>query len=345
MSDFLQKPIKHVDVSQPTDVGTLADAFSSVSFQARSLSRCVDVYRRMLADDEAVIFLGLAGALVPGGMRKIIADLICRHLADVVVSTGANLFHDFFEALGYRHYMGSARADDARLREAKVDRIYDTFASDAEFERTEQRIVEFASKLEPRVYSSREFLELLGSEIDDEESILCTARREGVPIFCPALSDSSIGIALTRHYVHTRGAPRLVIDPIRDNFEIMQIKRDAATSGAFYLGGGVPKNYIQQLTPMLDTLRTKVEGHEYFIQLTTDDPKWGGLSGCTAAEAESWGKVAGAGLSATAYVDATIGLPLVAGAILSDRKLIKNRKKRVFTWKGDQLEAVRFESA
>ncbi len=343
MNPFLQKPIEHVDVSENMDVRTLTSAFSSVSFQARSLSRCVEVYRQMLADEEAVIFLGLAGALVPGGMRKVIADLIANHLVDVMVSTGANLYHDFFEALGYHHYMGSPRADDARLREAKVDRIYDTFASDVEFEQTEQRIIQFASRLEQRVYSTREFLELLGGEIDDGSSILRTARQEGVPIFCPALSDSAIGIALTRHYVQSRGGSRLIIDPIRDNFEILQIKRDASRTGAIYLGGGVPKNYIQQLTPMLDTMRIKTEGHEYFIQLTTDDPKHGGLSGCTAAEAESWGKVAGSGLAATAYVDATIGLPLVAGAILGDHEVIKKRKRRVFTWKGDQLEGIRFE--
>ncbi len=343
MAQFLDKPIEHVDVSKSSDVRGLTTAFSSASFQARSLGRCVDVYRQMLADDEAVIFLGLAGALVPAGMRKIIADLIRNHLVDVVVSTGANLYHDFFEGLGFHHYLGDANADDRRLRHAEVDRIYDTYASNLEFAETEARIVAFASRIEQRVYSSREFIELLAGQIDDSASILRSALDEGVPIFCPALNDSAIGIALTMHYVQSKSSPRLIIDPIRDNFEILQIKRDASVTGALYLGGGVPKNYIQQLTPMLDAFEIRGEGHKYYVQLTTDDPKYGGLSGCTASEAESWGKVAGGALAATAYVDATIGLPLLAGSVLSDGAERPRRKKRVLRWNEDRLVELRIE--
>jgi len=302
-------------------------------------------------DEEAVIFLGLAGAMVPAGMRKIIADLIRNHCIDVLVSTGANLFHDFFEAIGYHHYVGDTPADDLQLCQAGVDRIYDTYVSDVELGQAEQRIAEIASHLEQRVYSSREFLECLAAELDDSESILCTALREQVPIFCPALCDSAIGIALTHHYARSSNGPRLIIDQIRDNFEILQIKHKAAKTGAIFLGGGVPKNYIQQLTPMLDAFGVEGQGHKYFIQLTTDDPKFGGLSGCTAGEAESWGKVASDGLSATAYVDATIGLPLLAGAVLNDfsRETSASsvetltRVKRIFSWKGDRLEVLKIE--
>lgn len=341
MGKFLKTHIKHVDLSKNKNISGLISSLSSASFQARNLSQCADVYREMVEDKKAIIFLGLAGALVPGGMRKIIADLIRNHLVDVVVSTGANLYHDFFEAIGYHHYLGDAFVSDEELRKANVDRIYDTFASDMEFKCTEERIAKFASKLEKRIYSSREFIELLAAEIDDRNSILYIAKREGVPIFCPALCDSAIGIALTRRYVQSRDGPNLVIDQIRDNFEILQIKRKAETTGAFYLGGGVPKNYIQQLIPMLDAFGEKGKGHKYYIQLTTDDPKYGGLSGCTASEAESWGKVAAHGLAATAYVDATIGLPLVAEVMLSDCKRGKRRKKRRFKWNGDILEGVK----
>ena len=342
MAKYLDKPVEHVDASKGNGACELITSFSRASFQARNLSRCVDVYRRMLADDEAVIFLGLSGALVAGGMRKIIRDLIRNHLVDVVVSTGANLYHDFFEALGYRHYLGDPLENDSHLRQAKVDRIYDTYVSDTQFGQAEQRIAEIAQALEQRVYSSREFLEYLSAELDDDESILCTALKEHVPIFCPALCDSAIGIALTHHYVRSQGRPRLSIDQIRDNFEILQIKRGAARTGALYLGGGVPKNYIQQLTPMLDAFEVEGEGHRYFVQLTTDDPKYGGLSGCTADEAESWGKVAGQGLAATAYVDATIGLPLLAGAVLNDTGKLQ-RAKRIFRWKADMLEELKIE--
>ncbi len=343
MTKYLDKPIEHVDVSRDTDVRGLLESFTCASFQARNLSRCADVYRQMLQDEGAVIFLGLAGALVPAGMRKIIADLIRHHLIDVLVSTGANIFHDFFEALGYHHYVGVSTANDADLCRAKIDRIHDTYASDTEFGEAEERIAEIASNMAPRIYSSREFLEYLAAEIDDPDSILCSARDEGIPIFCPALCDSAIGIGLTHHYVRSNSRPRLVIDQIRDNFEILQIKRAATTTGVLYLGGGVPKNYIQQLTPMLDAFNIKGEGHKYFIQLTTDDPKYGGLSGCTANEAESWGKTTTDTLAATAYVDATIGLPLLAGAVLGNLADEPLRAKRVFRWQEDRLEEMRIE--
>jgi len=342
MARYLDKLIEHIKVGKDTDVRGLTASFSAASFQARNLSRCVDVYRQMLADDEAVIFLGLAGALVPGGMREIIADLVRNHLVDALVSTGANLFHDFFEALGYHHYVGDPSANDADLRKAGIDRIFDTYGRDIEFGEAEQRIAEFAARLEQRVYSSREFLELLAAEIDDDGSILCTALREGVPVFCPALCDSAIGIALTHHYARSRGGPTLIIDQIRDNFEILQIKRDAARTGVVYLGGGVPKNYIQQLTPMLDAFDVEGEGHKYFVQLTTDHPKYGGLSGCTPSEAESWGKLANGVLAATAYVDATIGLPLLAASVLSEYAE-RRRPGRSFAWKDDRLEELRIE--
>jgi deoxyhypusine synthase len=343
MAKYLDKRIGHIDVSSNGELNDLVMSFSRASFQARNISRCVEVYRQMLSDDEAVIFFGLAGAMVPAGMRRIIADLIRCRLIDVLVSTGANLYHDVFEALGYHHYVGSANVSDQELREANVDRIYDTFASDAEFGQTEERIAEIASGLEQRVYSSREFLECLAGELDDDESILCTAVREGVPVFCPALCDSGIGIALTHCYVRSGDGPRLMIDQIRDNFEILQIKRGAVRTGVIFIGGGVPKNYIQQLTPMLDAFGVQGEGHSYFIQLTTEDPKHGGLSGCTAGEAESWGKVTGDKAAATAYVDATIGLPLVAGAVLREWTGQPARAKRIFSWQGDKLEEIRIE--
>jgi deoxyhypusine synthase len=273
---------------------------------------------KMLTDnDRPTILLGLAGAVVPGGLRKVIRDMVKLHVVDVLVSTGANLIHDLHEALGYHHYVGDASADDAVLHSLRVDRIYDTYASDQELAQTDLFIGDFVDKLEPRVYSSREFLYLLGRELSDENSIIATSSLENVPIFCPALNDSGIGIGLTFHRMKKpRGENFPIIDPIKDNIEILMIKEQSSKMAAIYVGGGAPKNYIQQVHPMAEIVQLNAQGYAYAIQLTTDDPKWGGLSGCTIEEGKSWGKVAPDAHHATVYMDATIGLPLLFKAII-----------------------------
>jgi deoxyhypusine synthase len=198
-------------------------------------------------------------------------------------------------------------------------------------------------KLEERVVSSRRYLEVLGSTLKDEGSILKTASRYGVPVFIPALSDSSIGIGLT--FLHLRKrvpSEGLLIDQIRDGFEIAQLKKMASVTGAIYIGGGVPKNYIQQLGPVSELLFQKESGHRYAFQVTTDDPKWGGLSGCTFEEAKSWGKIEKGSNYAVVYMDATVALPLLAGAILQEGKVYRKRKRRRFRWEGDRLKSVQF---
>jgi deoxyhypusine synthase len=198
-------------------------------------------------------------------------------------------------------------------------------------------------ELKERVVSSRRYLEVLGSGLQDEGSILKAAFQCGVPVFVPALSDSSIGIGLT--FLHARegaSSESLIIDQIRDSFEIAQIKKVASLTGAIYVGGGVPKNYIQQLGPVSELLFRKESGHRYAFQVTTDDPKWGGLSGCTFEEAKSWGKIEKASTYAAVYMDATIALPLLAGAILQEGKVYRGRKRRRFIWKGDKLKSIQF---
>jgi deoxyhypusine synthase len=197
--------------------------------------------------------------------------------------------------------------------------------------------------LKERTISSRQYLEVLGNGLTDEGSILRIASQFGVPVFVPALSDSSIGIGLT--FLHARkknSADRLIIDQIRDSYEIAQLKKRASVTGAIYIGGGVPKNYIQQLGPVSELLFQKESGHQYAFQVTTDDPKWGGLSGCTFEEAKSWGKIKKESSYAAVYMDATIALPLLVGAILQEGKIYRRRKRRRFTWKGDQLKSIRF---
>ncbi len=297
----------------------------------------------MLSDPRCIIFLGLSGAMIPGGMRKVIHDMIEMRLIDVLVSTGANIFHDLFESFGYRHYLGSEEDDDDTLRRHRIVRVYDALMDDHEINQVIHLLSEIPEALEEKVVSSRRYLEVLGHQLKDGGSILKTASRYGVPIFVPALSDSSVGIGLT--FLHSRkkeSSEGLIIDQIRDSFEISQLKRAAAVTGAIYIGGGVPKNYIQQLGPVNELLFQKESGHHYAFQITTDDPKWGGLSGCTFEEAKSWGKIEKESAYAAVYMDATVALPLLAGAIFQEGKALSRRKRRQFQWEGDRLKAIRF---
>jgi deoxyhypusine synthase len=342
-SKFLRHPVQHLNLKRIESLLDLVKGFQYTSFQSRNVFKCFDVFRKMLDDPACVIFLGLSGAMIPGGMRRVIRDMIEMKLVDVVVSTGANMFHDLFEGFGYRHYVGSEESDDNALRKHRIVRVYDALMDDDEINRVIHLLSRIPDELEEKAVSSRRYLEVLGRHIMDEGSILKTACRYGVPVFIPALSDSSIGIGLTFLHVQKKVPfEGLVIDQIRDSFEIAQLKKLAPITGAIYIGGGVPKNYIQQLGPVSELLFQKESGHRYAFQVTTDDPKWGGLSGCTFEEAKSWGKIEKGSNYAALYMDATVAIPLLVGAILQEGKVSRKRKRRRFHWEGDRLKSVTF---
>jgi len=342
-SRFLRQPIRHLDLKKTQNLLDLVQAFQRTSFQSRNIYKCFEVFRRMLSDSKCVIFMGLSGAMIPGGMRKVIHDMVEMNLVDVIVSTGANIFHDIFESFGYRHYVGSEEGDDDALRRHRIVRVYDALMDDHEINQVIHLLSRVPKELKEHVVSSRRYLEVLGGCIEDKGSILKAASERGVPIFVPALSDSSIGIGLT--FLHIRkktSSDGLIIDQIRDSYEIAQLKRMASITGAIYIGGGVPKNYIQQLGPVSELLFQEESGHRYAFQITTDDPKWGGLSGCTFEEAKSWGKIEKESTYAAVYTDATIALPLLVGAILQEGKSYRERRRRRFLWKGDELKSIQF---
>jgi len=342
-SKFLHQPVRPLNLKETKSLLDLVQAFQHTSFQSRNVFKCFDVYQKMLEDPACIIFMGLSGAMIPGGMRKVIHDMIEMKLVDVIVSTGANIFHDLFESFGYRHYVGSEGDDDNALRKHRIVRVYDALMDDHEINQVIHLLSKVPEALEEKVVSSRRYLEVLGKGLKDEGSILKTASRCGVPIFVPALSDSSIGIGLTFLHLQKKApSERLLIDQIQDSFEIAQLKKVASVTGAIYIGGGVPKNYIQQLGPVSELLFQKESGHRYAFQITTDDPKWGGLSGCTFEEAKSWGKIERASSYSAVYMDATVALPLLIGAILQEGKVYRKRKRRRFHWEGDRLKSVQF---
>ncbi|NLX46629.1 MAG: deoxyhypusine synthase [Euryarchaeota archaeon] len=340
--DVLREKVKQIDFDEIVTVKDLMEAYKDSSIQSRALATCAIAYEKALKDSSRpTIILGLAGPLVAAGLRKVIADMIKFGVVDAIVTIGAIPYQDFYQARGYGHYKCSPRCDDLALREVFVDRIYDTLVDEDKFRETDEFIGDIAGRLEPRGYGSREFMKILGEAIDDEGSILYNAAKYGVPVFVPALNDSSIGIGLTGLYHKRRMAdePFMRIDPIRDNWELTQLKIRSEKTAVIYIGGGVPKNFIQQTEVICETLGHDKGGHHYAIQITQDAPQWGGLSGCTFEEAQSWGKINREANKSVAYVEASIGLSLLAGYILQSGAW-KGRERLKYTWKDDMLTEV-----
>ncbi|MBN1540494.1 MAG: deoxyhypusine synthase family protein [Candidatus Thermoplasmatota archaeon] len=345
-ADLLKTPIRMLDLSHKMSIRELVEGFSRTSFQARRLSQCVDIFRRMTDLDRShTVLLGMSGALVAAGLRKLIGDLIKLRLVDVIATTGAVVYQDFYQTMGYKHYRGDPNSDDVLLHSYMIDRIYDTYVDEDKFRETDVSIGRIMDTLEPRKYSTREFLSVLGEKCQhDEDSILGNAFRQGVPIYCPAISDSSIGIGLSTAYKRQRGSGTSMenmfhLDTIRDNYEIAQIVHMSPSTGAIYLGGGVPKNYINDAIVMADMLFGGQDGHEYAFQITMDRPEWGGLSGSTLGEAQSWGKIEAEATHAMAHVELSVALPLIAAAVMEGRNW-KPRVGPVFKWEEDRLVSL-----
>lgn len=310
---FLHTPTEPVTIEPGMTTDRLLRGMEKMSFQGRQLARAAAVWEAGLRSG-AFVMMGLAGAMVPAGMRNIIRFLMERRYIDCLVSTGANLFHDLYETLGHRHYIGSPHVDDEALFQEGIDRIYDTYADELEFEKLDRWIGTWAdSKLESRPYTTREFLYELGMEADRlsgsaAAGVLTTAARCGIPIYCPAIGDSSIGIGLAG------GGAKILFDVVADVRETAELVVGKDTM-VIYCGGGTPKNFIQQTEVTVKHLDEQSAGHTYAVQFITDAPHWGGLSGCTFEEAVSWGKINPQGEKISVFCDATIALPVVVSAI------------------------------
>jgi deoxyhypusine synthase len=340
--EILARTVESVDLEKIGCVDDLVRAYGKASIQARNIGTCADVYERMLTDpDRPTIMLGLAGPLIAAGLRKVIRDMIAYNLVDVVVSTGAILYQDLYQSQKFKHYVGTPDADDARLRDLYIDRIYDTYVDESKFWRLDCSVGRFADTLAPGRYSSRHFLEELGLSVDDENSILSVAAKKGVPVFSPAINDSSLGIGLTEHYHRCVKENRrgITMDSIQDNYELSQIVVKSKVTSAVYIAGGVPKNFINDSVVMAYIFNKDTGGHRYAIQLTTDVPHWGGLSGSTLSEARSWGKVSKKSTHSMAFVEPSVSLPLIVGSIL---KRMENKKRTGlrFDWDPPILKGI-----
>ena len=327
--DFLKKPVQHIDFTT-LNATPIIDAMRKMSFTARELANAADIYDRMLADPGCTIFLTIAGSTSAAGCMQVYSDLVKYNMVDAVVATGASIVDmDFFEALGFKHYLGTPNVDDQELRRQYIDRIYDTYIDEEQLQVCDKTVGVIADKLEPRPYSSREFIAEMGKYLTKKAkkktSLVQVAYENDVPIFCPAFSDSSAGFGLVLHQ-HNHPDKHVSIDSVKDFLELTQIKMQAPTSGLLMIGGGVPKNFVQDTVICAEVLGKEVPMHRYAIQITVADVRDGACSSSTLKEASSWGKV-DTTYEQMVYAEATSVIPLLA-AYAYEKGHWKGRKKR-----------------
>ncbi len=308
--ELLANPVKHVDIAA-FDARPIIDAYRKMAYSSRTLANAADIYSMMLKDKECAVILTLAGSLISAGLKKAIITLLENNMVDAIVSTGANIVdQDFFEGLGFKHYIapGSPEAppvDDVTLRNLMIDRIYDTYINEDDLRDCDDTTKKIFDLFEPGAYSSREFIDAMGAYLVKHharnESLVKTAHQKRVPIFCPAFSDCSAGFGIVLHQVerNEKGEGYVAFDSGKDFRELTDIKLACKDTGLLMLGGGVPKNFAQDIVVAAELLAERKGGkargdigmHKYAIQMTVADSRDGALSGSTLREACSWGKV------------------------------------------------------
>ena len=329
---LLKTPVEHIDIKS-FDARKIIDGMGKMSFTSRDTARAAAIYNEMLKDKDCSIFLTLAGSTSAGGCMNLYTDLVKYNMVDAIVATGASIIDmDFFEALGFKHYQGSQFQDDTELRNNYIDRIYDTYIDEEELQACDQTICDIENTLEPRSYTSREFINELGkylkAKAKKKGSLIETAYDNNVPIFCPAFTDSSAGFGLVMHQ-EQNPSKHLTIDSIREFRELTEIKLRSKQSGLLMVGGGVPKNFIQDTVVCAELLGKEVDMHKYAIQITVADTRDGACSSSTLKEASSWGKV-DITKEQMVFAEATSVLPLIASDAYH-RENWKKRDKRNFS--------------
>ena len=311
---LLKSEVKHIDITS-FDSRKIIESMKKMSFTSRDTAKAAEIYNEMINDKDCAIFLTIAGSTSAGGCMKLYSDLVKYNMVDAIVATGASIIDmDFFEALGFKHYQGSQFQDDKVLRENYIDRIYDTYIDEEQLQACDKKICEIANKLTPKAYTSREFIKELGKYLKKnskkKDSLIEVAYDHNVPIFCPAFTDSSAGFGLVMHQEQNPNK-HITIDSVKEFRELTEIKLKSKDSGLLMVGGGVPKNFVQDTVVCAELLGKKVDMHKYAIQITVADTRDGACSSSTLKEASSWGKV-DVTKEQMVFAEATSVLPLIA---------------------------------
>ena len=329
--DLLSKKVEHIDITK-FDSREIISSMGKMSFVSRETANAAIIFNEMLKDKDCTIFLTLAGSTSAAGCMHIYRDMIKYNMVDAIVATGASIIDmDFFEALGFKHYQGNQFQDDKVLRENYIDRIYDTYIDEEELQICDKTICDIANSLPPKTYTSREFIKEIGKYLKKngkkKNSLIEVAYDNNVPIFCPAFTDSSAGFGLVMHQ-EQNPSKHITIDSVREFRELTEIKLKSKISGLLMIGGGVPKNFVQDTVVCAELLGKKVDMHKYAVQITVADTRDGACSSSTLKEASSWGKV-DTTKEQMVFAEATSVLPLIASDAYH-RQNWKNRERRNF---------------
>ncbi len=294
--------IKHIKIEKDMKVSKLIEDMGGAGFGAKKVSEASLIMKKMFEDEECKVFLGIAGAMVPAGMKQIIMDMLDD--VDIFVTTGANLTHDLIESLGEKHYVGSEFVDDKKLNEEGIDRIHNVFMKNSVYEKLEDFFKKNYNELK-ECDNIKDFLWKLG-ELTSGKGILKKCYEKKLPIFCPGIADSGIGLMIWGRIAE--GKEKTNIDVFADMKDIIDFSWKSKKTGVIYVGGGTPKNFIQQSLQFS-------RGSDYGIQITTDRVEPGGSSGAPLREGISWGKMKGDANFVDVFCDATIALPLIYASV------------------------------
>ncbi|HEX8475174.1 MAG TPA: deoxyhypusine synthase family protein [Pyrinomonadaceae bacterium] len=337
-SKYLTVPIKPTQVDRDRSVAGLLEKMEGAGFGARQLAEAHRIWLDMLGDNTTIV-VAASGALIPAGMRRLLAYVIKNRFVDVLVLSGALLFHDLHESLGRQHFQSHPNMTDAELESAQINRMWDVLASEEEYREADEWVGGFTNQLDQtRPYATREYLHLLGrelAEIATEDGVLTSAYKARVPIFCPTIADSAISLGIAAARFEKKNS--FCFDIVQDVLDLAQILGKARVSGVINIGGGTSRSFIQQMEAATSIVTVAPRGHKYGIQIATDAPHPGGRSG-SAINDESiiFGKLSRG--AATAYVncDATIALPILITALSQTAaKYMKGRKRPNFTFARD----------
>jgi len=326
--EYLERKIAPISPRDISGIDDLLRRLGGCSFQGRALSRCLDVLENMARDEQCIIVMTLAGAMVPGGMEEVVTQFIEHGIIDALVSTGANISHSMVnhaDAENQGHYIGAVNVDDGELYEHHINRIYDTFLPEEGYHQGEVLLEAILRRyfsengIDPEQswrVRPQELFRLVGMELDRQgkRGMLAAAARHNVPIFCGATSDSEFALNLVKY--NMRNGWRIVVDELADVKVFAHSLLEKERCGTLIVGGGVPRNWAQQAWPLLEmTGVTERHGYDRTVRIYTDSPSWGGLSGCTISESVSWGKYTENAIAAEVQCDATIALPLLAAGL------------------------------